>query len=87
MRTRPYRHKLNLLEPGIWICRSIGAAGLAGILFYAVGLRLAAYILWGAAGLAALVLFILLCVERHQDRVMAELARREDAAAAVRSRF
>jgi hypothetical protein len=80
MRTRPYRRKLNLLEPGLALCKAIGGLFLLGVALRAFQIRIAACILFGIAGLLFLILCILLCVEQHQDRVMLALHMREDAA-------
>jgi len=80
VRTRPYRHKLNMLEPGFTLCKAIGILFLLGAVFHVFGGRLIACILWGLAALLLLVLCVLLRVEQHQDRAMLEQAEWEDAA-------
>ena len=80
MKTRPYRRKLNLLEPGLALCKAIGGLFLLGVGLRAFQIRIAADVLFGIAGLLFLILCILLGVEQHQDRVMLALHMREDAA-------
>ena len=65
-----FRHKLNMLEPGI-------AMLLAGGALLALGWKGAAHAAFGAAGLVFLVLLILIAIEAHQDRVLNEMAKRE----------
>ena len=69
-----YRHKLNMLGPGtvmLHICALLAAAG--GICVW-----LSWPILFTLACLLVLVLLGLICIELHQDRVLNELAAREN---------
>lgn len=73
-----YRHKLNMLGPGtvmLRICTVLAATG--GICFW-LSWPIAATILFILAGLLLLVLLGLICIELHQDRVLNEMAAREN---------
>ena len=73
-----YKHKLNMLEPGIRMLKSIGILFLAGLLFYIFQLRIAAFCTWAASGTVFAVLLILLVIEAHQDNVMNDIAIKEN---------
>ena len=73
-----YRHKLNMLGPGtvmLRICALLAAAG--GICFW-LSWPIAATILFTLACLLLLVLLDLIGIELYQDRVLNELAAREN---------
>lgn len=69
-----FKHKLNMLEPGIAICRLICALVALGIAFLLMPIKIIAYIAFGLAGLTLLVLLLLLIIEVHQDKVLNEIA-------------
>lgn len=69
-----FKHKLNMLEPGIAMCRLICALVALGIAFLLMPIKIIAYIAFGLAGLTLLVLFLLLIIEAHQDNVLNEIA-------------
>jgi len=75
---KKYKHKLNMLEPGIKIIESIGGLLVAGILLYVFGLKVMSYLCFGISVLAALMLFSLLIIEHHQDEVMFREAKKAD---------
>ena len=66
-----YRHKLNMLGPGTVMLRICG-------LCFGLSWPIAATILFTLACLLLLVLLGLICIELHQDRVLNELAAREN---------
>lgn len=68
------RFKLNMLEPGIAMCRLICALVALGIAFLLMPTKIIAYIAFGLAGLTLLVLLLLLIIEVHQDKVLNEIA-------------
>lgn len=72
-----FRHKLNMLEPGIAMLKAVGVLLLAGGALLALDWKGAAHATFGAAGLVFLVLLILIAIEAHQDRVLNEMAKRE----------
>lgn len=75
---KPYRHKLNMLEPGLVLCKCLGALLLAGAVLQLPGWRLAARLCFLAAGLLFLLLLVLLAIEQHQDRQLYLAAKEED---------
>lgn len=73
-----YRHKLNMLEPGALMLKIAGVLALIGVIAHGLKMRLIAVILLSAAGLIAAALLILVRVELHQDRILNEIAQREN---------
>ena len=73
-----YRHKLNLLEPGTAILKWTGVFLSMGFVLLFLRLRIPAYIMLGLAGVLVVILFILLIIEAHQDRVLNEIATQEN---------
>lgn len=73
-----YRHKLNMLEPGTVMLRICAVLAAAGGLCLWFGWKAAAAGLFALAALLFLVLLVLVGVELHQDRVLNELAVREN---------
>ena len=72
------KHKLNMLEPGTKMQQGIGILLLSGLACLLGKWRLPAGILLGLAGLAFLVLLILLAVEAHPNRVQNEQAQTKE---------
>ncbi len=73
-----YRYKLNMLWPGGKMMKATGVLiGLGGIL-YLVGWRTHACIAFTLAGVVFAALLILVAVELHQDRVLNEIAMKEN---------
>ncbi len=73
-----FKHKLNMLEPGIRMIKCIGILILIGLLFYVFPFRIVAFCLWAASGIVFAILLILLTIESHQDKVMNEIAIKEN---------
>lgn len=73
-----YKHKLNMLEPGSVMIKITGALFLLGIVLYFLSLKIACIIAFLIAGLILLILLILVAVELHQDKVLNEIAAREN---------
>ena len=73
-----YRHKLNMLEPGIVMVKWIAVLALAGLILLFLHWRGAACFLLGLSGTILAVLLLLLVIESHQDRVLNEIAMREN---------
>lgn len=73
-----YKYKLNMLEPGQIMMKIIGVLLLIAIIFWWVkwqAIAVAALIL---AGLVFAVLLILVAIELHQDKVLNDIAMREN---------
>ena len=60
-----YKYKLNMLEPGLIMMKIIGVLFVIGILFFLAGAVFAA-------------LLILVAIEAHQDKVLNDIALREN---------
>lgn len=73
-----YKHKLNMLEPGMIMLKWIGILLVAGLVLLLFHLRIAAYIALGLAGAIFLVFMILLAIEAHQDSVLNKIALQEN---------
>jgi hypothetical protein len=69
---KTYKHKLNMLEPGLKMIKAIGIFGVMGFIFHVTKLVLISYIFSGLAALLGIVLWILLIIESHQDKVLNE---------------
>ena len=74
------KHKLNMLEPGSKMLKWIGALALAGCLLLLARLDTAAYCVFGLSGALAVILAVLLMIESHQDRVLNDIAEKENRA-------
>ena len=73
-----YKYKLNMLEPGLIMMKLIGVLFVAGILFWAIGWHWISLITWFLSGAVFAVLLILLAIEAHQDKVLNDIAMREN---------
>lgn len=73
-----YKHKLNMLWPGQTMLIVTFVLFLIGILFQLIQLRVIAAVAFALAGLVFAVLLILVAIEQHQDRVLNEIAKREN---------
>ena len=73
-----YKHKLNMLEPGMKICKTILILLCAGMLLLWLHMKTAGLILLAAAGVLFLVLLILIGIEQHQDHRLYLDAKRND---------
>jgi len=73
-----FKHKLNMLEPGSKMLKWIGILVFIGFLLYVFQLRIAALCVWAASGIILVVLLVLLAIEAHQDKVMNDIAIREN---------
>ncbi len=62
------RRKLNMLEPGTWMCKAILILIVGGIVFYLLHIETAGVVMLITAGLIFLLLLILLVIEQHQDK-------------------
>lgn len=73
-----YKYKLNMLEPGLIMTKIIGILFVTGILFWAAGWHWLSSITLLLAGAVFAVLFILLAIEAHQDKVLNDIAMQEN---------
>ena len=73
-----YKHKLNMLEPGTRMLICIGILILTGLLFYVFRLKTAAFCIWAVSGIVFAVLLVLLAIEAHQDKVLNDIAIKEN---------
>lgn len=73
-----YKYKLNMLEPGLIMTKITGILFVTGILFWAAGWHWLSSITLFLAGIVFAVLFILLAIEAHQDKVLNDIAMREN---------
>lgn len=69
-----YKYKLNMLEPGWRMIKAIGIFGVTGFIFYLFKVYSLCFLFIGAALLAGFILWILLMIESHQDKVLNEQA-------------
>ena len=72
-----FKHKLNMLEPGIKMIKWMGILILIGILLYVFQFRKVAFCAWAVSGIIFVALLILLSIETYQDNVMNEIAMEE----------
>ena len=73
-----FKHKLNMLEPGIKMLKWMGILILVGIMLYVFRFKMAAFCVWAVSGVIFATLLILLAIEAHQDNVMNEIAIKEN---------
>lgn len=73
-----YRHKLNMLEPGLIMMKFIGGFSITGVLFWFVQWQLLSTLMLFLAGTIFAVLLILAAIEAHQDKVLNDIAIREN---------
>ena len=73
-----FMHKLNMLDPGTKMLKCIGILILLGLLFYIFHIKIAAFCLWAVSGIVFAVLLVLLAIEAHQDKVLNDIAIKEN---------
>ncbi len=73
-----YKHKLNMLEPGLVMIKVIGVLLCVGVFLWAVGWRPLSIILFILAGGVFITLLILIIIEAHQDKVLNDIAMHEN---------
>ena len=74
---KTYKHKLNMLEPGLKMVKAIGILALLSLICYFCKVVLVSYLFGGIAVLLIAVLWILIVIEQHQDNVMNRQAMEE----------
>lgn len=73
-----YKHKLNMLEPGIKLCKGIGLLILVALIGWWLHLTWLFTIACVGIGIVFLIFLILLIIEQHQDKMMYLDAKRDD---------
>lgn len=73
-----YKYKLNMLEPGLIMMKIIGVLFVIGILFWVAGRHWISAISLFLAGAVFAALLILVAIEAHQDKVLNDIALREN---------
>lgn len=73
-----YKYKLNMLESGLIMMKFIGVLFVTSILFWAAGGHWLSAITLFLAGAVFAVLLILVAIEAHQDKVLNDIAMREN---------
>lgn len=73
-----YKHKLNMLWPGQIMLKIVGVFLLMGIPFWLLKWRVFASVAFALVAVVFAVLLILVAIEMHQDRVLNEIAMREN---------
>jgi F0F1-type ATP synthase assembly protein I len=69
-RTKKYKHKLNMLEPGYRMIKAIGILGAFALIFFLIKEIFLSFLFGGLAAMIGIILWILLIIEHHQDRVL-----------------
>lgn len=73
-----YRHKLNMLWPGGKMMAAAGVLAALGTVCTLVRQQALATVAFAAAAVVFAVLLVLVAVELHQDRVLNEIAAKEN---------
>ena len=73
-----YKYKLNMLEPGLTMMKLIGVLFVISILLWAARWYWLSSITLFLTGAVFAVLLILLAIEAHQDKVLNDIAMREN---------
>ncbi len=74
---KKYKYKLNMLEPGWKMIKAIGIILGIGFISNIAKLVLMSYIFYGLPASLGIVLWTLLIIESHQDKVLNEQALQE----------
>lgn len=73
-----YQYKLNMLEPGLIMMKIIGTLFAFGIVFWVAKWYWLSIISWALSGILFVALLVLVAIEAHQDRVLNDIAMREN---------
>ena len=73
-----YKYKLNMLELGIIMMKIIGALFVFGIVFWVAKWHWLSVIFLFLSGIIFVALLILVAIEAHQDKVLNDIAMREN---------
>lgn len=74
-----YKYKLNMLEPGFIMMKIIGVLFVIGILFGVAGWHWLSIITLFLAGAVFAALLILVVIEAHQDKVLNDIAEKNNS--------
>lgn len=74
-----YKHKLNMIGPGQIMAKIILCLFLVGVVFYFLNFIVVSIVLFAISAAMLLVLLILVAVELHQDKVLYEIAKKENS--------
>lgn len=75
---KTYKHKLNMLEPGLKMVKAIEVFALISLICYLLKAVLISYLFGGLTLLLIVILWILIIIEQHQDNVMNRQAIEEE---------
>lgn len=78
MRQKRYRHKLNMLEPGLLMCKIIGVSGMIALVLYLCKVYTLALVAISIEGVMLFILMVLLAMEQHQDHKLYLDAKKDD---------
>lgn len=67
---KKYKHKLNMLEPGLKMVKAIGCLAMLSLVCYFLKAVRMSYLFGALAVFLAIILWILIIIEQHQDNVM-----------------
>lgn len=67
---KKYKHKLNMLEPGLKMVKAIGVLAMLSLVCYFLKAIRISYLFGALAVILAIILWILIIIEQHQDNVM-----------------
>lgn len=73
-----YKYKLNMLEPGIIMMKIVGALFVFGFVFWVAKWQWLSVIFLLLSGIIFTVLLILVAIEAHQDKLLNDIATREN---------
>lgn len=71
---KEYRYKLNMLKPGTKMIKLIVGLIILSVIFYFTKLIVLCYLVSILAGITGFILWVLIMIEQHQDRVLNEQA-------------
>lgn len=74
-----YKYKLNMLEPGSFMCKSIALLAAVAFALYLFRVYKIALITICLAGVILLILVFLIIVEQHQDHMLYLEAKKKDS--------
>jgi hypothetical protein len=71
---KTYKHKLNMLEPGLKMVKMIGLFGGLSLVFHCINADLLCFLCGSLAVALGIILWILIMIEQHQDNVLNQQA-------------
>lgn len=74
-----FKYKLNMLEPGMRMCKFIVLCFVIGLISYFMKCHWLKLMAGSLGCITLLTLIILIIIEQYQDKVLYEEAKREDA--------